>query len=245
MEYRRSAHDVAFDCVYPAAIRLLSRRFWTPVEVARRAAEMFVAAGARRVLDVGSGVGKFVLAAAAAAPAVEFVGVERRQWLVAVARKAQGDLGIHNARFVPGDALYLDWGTFDGLYFFNPLAENLFEPLERIDEGVGLGAVRFLQDVRGVENALETLRLGTAMVTYHGAGTRIPACFELAASEPAGSDALRLWVKRRESVDGEYVLEEPVDTRSSEPPSVNSARAGLCTAESAGPLQPGPANRRR
>jgi hypothetical protein len=48
-------------------------------------------------------------------------------------------------------------------------------------------------------------------VTYHGSGTRIPASFDLVAREGAGSDVLRLWLKRRESVEGEYVVEEEVD----------------------------------
>jgi SAM-dependent methyltransferase len=210
MEYRRSPRDIAFDCVYPAAIRLLSRRFWTPVEVAHRAAELFLAAGARRVLDVGSGVGKFALAAAAAAPGVEFVGVERRTQLVAIARRAQVALEVPNVRFVLGDAAGIDWASFDGLYFFNPLAENLFDPDDRIDDDLGLGVVRFLGDVRRVEKALESQRIGTAVVTYHGSGTRIPSCFDLVARETAGSDALRLWVKRREAVDGEYLFEDDV-----------------------------------
>jgi SAM-dependent methyltransferase len=210
MPYRRSPHDIVFDSVYPAAVRLLSRRFWTPVAVAHRAAELFLGAGARRVLDVGSGVGKFALAAAAAAPGVEFVGVERRTQLVAIARRAQVELGVPNARFIVGDAARIDWGPFDGLYFFNPLAENLFDRDDRIDDALGLGAARFVMDVRRVEMALQGLRIGTAVVTYHGSGTRIPACFDLVAREGAGSDALRLWVKRRESVNGEYVWEEDV-----------------------------------
>jgi SAM-dependent methyltransferase len=210
MAYRRSPHDIVFDSVYPAAIRRLSRRFWTPVEVAHRAAELFVGAGARQVLDVGSGVGKFALAAAAAAPGVEFVGVERRTDLVAIARRAQVELEVPNARFIVGDAAGIDWAPFDGLYFFNPLAENLFDPHDRIDDNFGLSAARFLGDVRRVERALQGLRIGTAVVTYHGSGTRIPACFDLVTRESAGSDALRLWVKRRKSVEGEYVLEEDV-----------------------------------
>jgi SAM-dependent methyltransferase len=210
MAYRRSPHDIAFDSVYPAAVRLLSRRFWTPVEVAHRAAELFVGVGARRVLDVGSGVGKFALAAAAAAPGVEFVGVERRTYLVAIARKAQVELEVHNARFLLGDAAGIDWAPFDGLYFFNPLAENLFDPDDRIDDDFALCAARFHSDVCRVERGLQGLRMGTAVVTYHGSGTRIPACFDLVIHESAGSDALRLWVKRRESVEGEYVLEEDV-----------------------------------
>src|SRR5260370_26412000 len=80
--------DAEFDTVYPAEIQALSPRFWTPVGVARRAAELFRTAGARSVLDVGAGVGKFVLVAAAAEPELDFVGIEQREHLVHIARMA-------------------------------------------------------------------------------------------------------------------------------------------------------------
>lgn len=208
MSHRRTAQDTAFDAVFPAAIRLLSARFWTPVEVARRAAAMIQAAGVRRVLDVGSGPGKFALVAAMAAPDVEFVGVERRPHLVAAARRAKAQLAIPNARFHIGDAADVEWEPFDGFYFFNPFAENLFVPDERIDGGAELGVEQFMRDVRAAERALQRVRVGSVVLTYHGTGTRMPGCFDLERSERAGSDELHLWVKRRESVDGEYVVEE-------------------------------------
>src|SRR5271166_1034557 len=90
------AEDRAFDSVYPKHIQALSRRFWTPVSVARSAAQLFREMGARKVLDVGSGVGKFVLVAASAAPELRFVGVEQREHLVHVARRARARLKVPN-----------------------------------------------------------------------------------------------------------------------------------------------------
>lgn len=208
MTRRPAAQDVAFDSIYPAAIRLLSARFWTPVEVARRAATLFRAAGIRRVLDVGSGPGKFVLVAASAAPDVEFVGIERRPHLAAAARKAKAQLRVRNARLQDGDVADVDWERFDGFYFYNPFAENLFVPDDRIDAGGEFDVDRFTRDVRSTERALQGIRIGSVVVTYHGTGTRMPACYDLERSERAGSDELHVWVKRRESVDGEYVAEE-------------------------------------
>ncbi len=202
------AEDSAFDSVFPAAIRLLSPRFWTPVGVARRAAAMIQAAGVQRVLDVGSGPGKFALVAAMAAPGVEFVGIERRRHLVEAARRARKQLAIPNARFKVGDATDVEWERFDGFYFFNPFAENLFFPDDRIDESGEFGVDGFMCDVRRAERALQNARSGSVVVTYHGSGTRMPACFDLEMSERAGSDELHLWVKRRESAEGQYVVEE-------------------------------------
>jgi SAM-dependent methyltransferase len=200
------AEDVAFDAEYPAAIRAISRRFWTPVAVARRGAALLRRAGARTVLDVGSGVGKFVLVAAAETPDVQFVGVEQRAALVEVARELQARLGLSNARFEVGDVTEQAWHSFDGLYFFNPLEENLFTDGGQIDDSVELTQSRFFRDVRSFEGALQAAPMGMAIVTYHGTSGRMPACYELTEKEEAGSDWLRLWVKTRQD-DGKFVFE--------------------------------------
>jgi hypothetical protein len=197
--------DTAFDAVYPLAIRAVSRHFWTPVRVAKRAAQMFRQAGARRVLDVGAGAGKFVLVAAAEAPDVFFVGIEQRAHLIDVACRAQGRLQVANASFRVGDVTEPTWSTFDGFYFFNPLAENLFADGEQLDDTVELTEARFFCDVLRVERRLRAAPLGTAVVTYHGMSGRMPACYELSESERAGSDWLRLWVKRRERGEGFFI----------------------------------------
>ena len=201
------ADDDAFDTVYPAAVRLLSRRFWTPVAVARRAADLLGRAGARRVLDVGAGAGKFALVAASVAATVDFVGIEQRPQLVEAARRARSQLGFSNAYFQVADVTSMTWETFDAFYLFNPLAENLLAEHDRIDDCVELTEKRFVRDALRVERELRRARLGSRIVTYHGASVRIPACYELRASEPAGSDWLRLWTKCHEVDDGSFFVE--------------------------------------
>jgi SAM-dependent methyltransferase len=200
--------DIAFDSVYPAEIRRISRRFWTPVSVARRAARLFVDTGAKRVLDVGAGVGKFVLVAAEAAPEIQFVGIEHRRHLVDVASRAREALGRDNARFKAADVTRMVWSAFDGFYLFNPFAENLFEGGDCIDRRVELSTRRLERDALRVERALRRAPVGTAIVTYHGATARIPGCYEVEVSERAGTDWLRLWVRRREVDDGSLFVEE-------------------------------------
>jgi SAM-dependent methyltransferase len=198
----KGAEDAAFDSIYPPSIRAISRRFWTPVDVARRAANLFRQAGARRVLDVGSGVGKFVLVAAGAVPEVSFVGVEQRAHLVDVAKRAQERLRLPNAFFVVGEATASSWRIFDGFYFFNPFAENLFVDGDQLDDAVELSESRFFRDVLRTERALREAPLGTSVVTYHGMSGRMPACYELSQTTCAGSDWLRLWVKTQERAEG-------------------------------------------
>ena len=200
--------DTTFDqLLYPGPICVLSRRFWTPVHVAERVARLFRRAGAGSVLDVGAGVGKFVLVAAMTEPDLDFVGIEHRRHLVDIARSAARRLCIPNAEFIVGDLATAPWRAFDGFYLFNPLSENLLLRGEWIDDTVELSRSRFVRDVLCVEQALRTARLGTAVVTYHGSSTRLPGCYELSHSERIGSDWLRLWTKRDESDDGSFSLE--------------------------------------
>lgn len=101
-----------------------------------------------------------------------------------MAQATAARLGVPNARFDEGDATCAPWADFDGVYFFNPFAENLFP-----------------------DCALRSARMGTAVVTYHGMGGRMPGSYELAHSEPGRTDFLRLWIKRDTTDDGSFFLE--------------------------------------
>jgi SAM-dependent methyltransferase len=193
----QGSEDRSFDSIYPADVRALSSRFWTPVAVARRAAALFQEAGARRVLDVGAGVGKFALVAAAAAPELHFVGIEQRKQLVEVARRARSKLRVANARFRAGDVTLAAWRSFDAFYFFNPFAENVFAGHERIDDRVELTESRFARDLMRVDRSLRSAVGGTVVIAYHGTSGNIPPCYDLSHSERAGTDWLQVWVKRR------------------------------------------------
>src|SRR5262245_28634990 len=99
--------DEEFDRIYPEPLRRISAEFWTPVRVARRAAELLVegvSQGRRqslRVLDVGAGVGK-LCAIGAITTGAAFTGVEHREALVASGRRALDGLGVRGARLVHG-----------------------------------------------------------------------------------------------------------------------------------------------
>src|SRR5436305_754412 len=69
-------NDKAFDQLYPEHIRKLSQLHWTPVDIASKAAD-FLAIPCARVLDIGSGVGKFCLAAGSFHPETLFFGIEQ------------------------------------------------------------------------------------------------------------------------------------------------------------------------
>ena len=67
--------DSQFNKIYPPSIRLLAHHHWTPLEVAIKAADFLAAENNVSILDIGSGVGKFCIAAANYKPNAFFTGV--------------------------------------------------------------------------------------------------------------------------------------------------------------------------
>jgi predicted RNA methylase len=186
--------DKDFDLVYPERIRTLSALHWTPVSVAARAAAILAQAGATRILDVGSGVGKFCLIGAMVTPA-RFVGVERRQHLVDIAGATATKLGISRATFVHTSVDQFRFEGFDGVYLYNPFFEQISRYVPQVDPAVEHSAKLYRLFTDAVTTQLDTLARGTAVVTYHGFGGLMPRSYRFVGDEPAGDDLLDLWIK--------------------------------------------------
>jgi SAM-dependent methyltransferase len=198
MHLLRSARwDAAFDWLLPPLARRKSARYFSPLSVAGRAAVRFAELGARRVLDVGAGPGKFCIAAALARPDLVWCGIEQRQGLVKTAQALAVGLRLENVEFRAGDALSIPWRSFDGFFFFNPFAENIFTAEDTFDTGVELSERRLATELLRTLRRLSSLRRGSVLVTYCGLGGPIPSSYDLEHEEPMGSAALRTWVKRR------------------------------------------------
>jgi len=186
--------DREFDNLFPDKYQKLSETHWTPVEIARRAAQLLVIDSTTRVLDVGSGVGKFCLVGALTTPG-QFVGVEQRTHLVKFAQKLVTTFQIPRVKFVEGDVRSLDWSQFHGFYIYNPFVENLYSSDVQIDQTVKFGEIRYKELVQWVQKRLHLLPVGTRVVTYHGFGGEMPPGYELKVEEPGEGDFLRLWIK--------------------------------------------------
>jgi SAM-dependent methyltransferase len=117
-----SVRDCDWDLGYPRRYAELSPIHWTPITVTRRAAGLLSRGSSSRILDVGSGVGKFCMIAALTTPGV-FVGVERCGEMVDVASEVARRARVATARFIHARAEDIDWSNFDGFYFFNPYAD--------------------------------------------------------------------------------------------------------------------------
>jgi hypothetical protein len=192
---REDVTDAEVDQCLEPELRSLSERYWTPVEVARVAAKWLTEAGARRVLDIGSGVGKFCIVGAATTTAT-FVGIEHREPLVVAAREAAVKMGVgRQTMFIHAPITYELLIGYSAFYLFNPFAENLFAEPDRIDSTVELGSGKLIYDVNVVGSALRSSPAGTRVVTYHGFGGPIPDNLDVVEERPMGTDVLRLWVK--------------------------------------------------
>lgn len=188
--------DSAFDQFLPLELRDISSRHWTPLQVVVLASRWLEAAGARTVVDIGSGAGKFCVLSALLGGGT-FVGLERRPRLVAVARRlartfaVQGRVRFHEATL--GQAAI---PLADAYYLFNPFAENIYGPEQRIDHDVDHGKTRYHRDVELIHRLLDEVRPGTLVLTYHGFGGQVPPAFECIAIERTLPGVLRLWKKK-------------------------------------------------
>jgi SAM-dependent methyltransferase len=210
-----SLPDDEFDRLFPPDVRSKSARHWTPVSVARMAAARLVQNGARRVLDAGSGPGKFCIVAAGAHSLTKFVGIEQRIGLASVAKQVAKRLGLSNTRFVLGDALARPWVKFDGFYFFNPFTENVWGAQDVFDARTGGPKRRFRTEALRLALRLRQTRRGSVLVTYHGLGGPIPSSYELTCEEACDSGLLRTWIKERDHEEDWVHLEHGGVTRAS------------------------------
>jgi SAM-dependent methyltransferase len=193
LQQRLVIEDAQFDMLFPPTLRWLSARHWTPVEVALRAAELLVEGPQSKILDVGSGVGKFSLIGALTTPGF-FAGVEQRPTLVAAAQQAAHRLGVTRASFLARNMEEVDWRKFDAFYLYNPFYENL-DGTTKIDDAVICDDCLFPYYIEIVQRKLSELRVGTRVVTYHGFGGSFPSGYERALQEPFRDDFLEMWTK--------------------------------------------------
>ncbi len=184
--------DPSFDRIYPGGHRFRSSTHWTPVEVARRACAMLAPTAADRILDIGSGVGKFCLIGALTSPG-SWIGIEQDAGMVRAAAIAARALGIEaRVEFRQGSIEKLRFAEFTAFYLFNPFEEVLYTA----KEGTEGRRKKFRTLVEHVEEKLSFTAPGTRVVTYHGMGGEMPSCFELMVREPARDSELCLWVRR-------------------------------------------------
>jgi predicted RNA methylase len=184
--------DADFNKIYPPSIEALAPRHWTPLQVARKAANFLSDKNSVRILDIGSGVGKFCLSAAFYEPAAFFYGVEQRRNLVSYAESAREILHLENVSFIHGNFTQLDFKNYDHFYFYNSFYENLIGT-NKIDESIDYSAELFNYYNLYLFKQLVQKPAGTRLVTFHSLEDEAPAGYQMVRSEM--KDLLKFWIK--------------------------------------------------
>ena len=111
--------DDEFDAIFPFEIRELSERHWTSVFVAKISSDYLCNQKPVKVLDIGSGAGKFCFVGATLHPTSEFHGVDIRQNFITISNTLKEQHAIPNVSFFQQDVLQMDFSGYDAIYFFN------------------------------------------------------------------------------------------------------------------------------
>lgn len=184
--------DHHFNTLYPSRIKKLSECHWTPVEVAKLAADYLVDKPKKKVLDIGSGAGKFCLIGSTTTKGV-FYGVEQRESLVKLSQRIARKHQIDNVEFICSNITQIPFSDYDAFYFYNPFYENIGGMLA-IDETIPLEEKLYFQYSEYVENQLKNTPVGTRLVTYWSKWLEIPEGFDIEFTAYNGS--LNFWEKK-------------------------------------------------
>lgn len=183
--------DAAFDWLYSEHFQELSLKHWTPLAIASKAAEFLAEPGAR-VLDIGSGIGKFCLAAGYHFPETYFYGVEQRHELVCQAEEAKGYTQLPNVHFIYANITQVNFKEFDHFYFYNSFYENI-DPLNQIDDTIEMSEGLYAYYTQYLFKALDGKPSGTRLVTFHISGEEVPAGYKMSGFACDG--LLKMWIK--------------------------------------------------
>jgi len=184
--------DTLFNKIYPPALQRLAAKHWTPLSVARKAAKYLAAEPGMKILDIGSGVGKFCFGAAHYKPAAMYYGVEQRQRLIDIAVQTNEVLGLENVSFIHGNFTQVDFTAFDHFYFYNSFYENL-SGTEKIDNSIEYSAELYQYYNRYLYLQLEKMPPGTRVATYYCMEGELPPQYHIVGSEY--DNLLKFWIK--------------------------------------------------
>lgn len=184
--------DEEFDLLLPSRLRPHSATHWTPVEAAVLASRLAAFKPGARVLDVGSGAGKFCIIGSITNPRATFHGVEQRGALVSAAKAFVREHAVPGATFTHAEASAVQWSRYDAVYFFNPFWEHMAEE-KRIDNAIPLHAGKYLSDVMMAHARLRDLKPGARVVVLNGFGGEVPDGFTLLSEQRVAELELKVW----------------------------------------------------
>lgn len=183
--------DDEFDKVFAERYQIISDTHWTPVEVIKTAVQWLEENKASRILDIGSGVGKFCVLGSIISK-LSFIGVEKRKNLFHQAKKISAFFNTTNAFFINDNITNINFKEYDAFYYFNPFCEQIAHG-DWIDKKPDFSEEKYLEYVDYVINELKDMPNGTMVITYYSNDLFLPISYKLKNMLYEGQ--LLLWIK--------------------------------------------------
>lgn len=183
--------DPEFDSMYSGRVKKISEIHFTPVKVAQVAARFLVDKTGTRVLDIGSGAGKFCMVGAACTEGC-FTGVEQRKNLHTLAKRLSKRYELPNIEHIHSNVMTLDFEAFDAVYYFNAFYENIVQE-GAIDQAVPLDKAFYTLYTQYMREQLGKMPIGTRLATYFSFMDEVPSSFRVRATD--FDLKLKLWEK--------------------------------------------------
>jgi len=184
--------DEKFNQLYSTEISALASRHWTPLSVAREAAAFLAVGVNARILDIGSGVGKFCMIGAQFHPDAIFTGIEQRESLTLIAQLVSERLSLKNTIFLTGNFTDIDFTQYHHFYFYNAFYENLIDN-DAIDQTVVQHPELFNLYNRKLYKQLNKLPAGTRIATFHSSENEMPSNYQVVGV--GSNEDLKFWIK--------------------------------------------------
>ncbi|HEY0679045.1 MAG TPA: methyltransferase domain-containing protein [Chitinophagaceae bacterium] len=179
--------------LYPLDVQMMDKSHWSPLIVVYKACQFLADKDGARILDIGSGAGKFCLAGAYYKRKAVFTGVEQRSYLVDIAQAAREKLGRLEVSFIHGNFTRVNFNEYDHFYFYNSFFENL-TMAPRIDDTIEHSLELYNYYNFFLRKKLEERPAGTKVVTFKSFGLEIPGNYELTDSQM--NNDLKFWISR-------------------------------------------------
>ncbi|HRG52129.1 MAG TPA: methyltransferase domain-containing protein [Bacteroidia bacterium] len=185
--------DNDFNAIYPEWVRTHAQRHWTPLEISKKVAEFLVDKPGTKVLDIGSGPGKFCMAGATFTKG-HFTGVEQRYSLVKLSKKLAQSYRIKNIDFIHANITSIKFKDYESFYFYNSFHENI-DFTAKIDNTIEPSVELYNLYHKYVREQLSLAPIGTRLATYWSAMKEIPSSYKIKCSFLDG--ILLFWEKTR------------------------------------------------
>lgn len=185
--------DLEFDSIYPENVSEISKYQWSPVEVILEAVTFLAEDQNAKVLDIGSGCGKFCHVGALSRK-TKFYGVEERFHLYEIAVQVSKKLKLNSNLFLHANMKDIDWSLYDSFYLFNPFYEHITNK-NSIDETIPKKVSQFFAYLEIVKRKLFNLKSGTKVVTYNSFGGKMPLGYKRVKLDKRFESELEFWIK--------------------------------------------------